>query len=513
MSSFINIENLMKNKLFFLTLFLFFLCLYALTLRGESGNPKTATQLGTQNKAAKAFESSHERANYAQLLSIVNYRRLDLTKDFADFSAPDVGYYKGKFYNYFPPGVTFLIIPFFLLGQRFNLAQLFAYATIPLLAVLTMIFIYKIARHIFKLPFWASLTASLIFAFATTSWSYAVTIYQHIPAAFFATCCFYAAWKYKQKWKYGWIYAIIVWFMYGTSFLFDYPNAILLLPIMVYFLLSSFYFDEKDSKHVVSFRLVFALTFFAFIGISALHALYNDRALGNWKQFTNTLPRYEIKNLKNIQANSEKTAAKKSQINSIFQEQNGALGFYELIVAPDKSIFLFSPILVLAILGFIRWVRKLDAEKGTVVALIGTNLFLYASFGDPWGGWAFGPRYLIPSMPFLAIMVMYWLSHAKYKIISRIVAFVLFTTSAAIALLGAITTNLVPPKVEADYFHMKYNFLLNIDYLKAGKSSSFAFNEFFSRYMNLTQYYFFILAMLLIVAAFILFILPKYERK
>jgi hypothetical protein len=115
-------------------------------------------------------------------------------------------------------------------------------------------------------------------------------------------------------------------------------------------------------------------------------------------------------------------------------------------------------------------------------------------------------------MAILAILIGFWLTHAKHKILSRLAAFILFVPSAGLALLGVLTSSAVPPKVEGVYLHMKYNFLLNSDYLMQGKSSSFAFNEFFSRYVNLAQYYLLILATLLTAAAFILFILPKYEK-
>ena len=133
--------------------------------------------------------------------------------------------------------------------------------------------------------------------------------------------------------------------------------------------------------------------------------------------------------------------------------------------------------------------RKINLEYGVLLGLIGVNLFLYSSWGDPWGGWAFGPRYLIPSMAILSLFIGIFLHEIKYKWTARIVAYIFFVYSSAVSLLGTLTTNAVPPKVEADFLHMQYNFLRNYFYFKKGESSSFVYNNFLSGSVSLSEYF------------------------
>jgi len=39
------------------------------------------------------------------------------------------------------------------------------------------------------------------------------------------------------------------------------------------------------------------------------------------------------------------------------------------------------------------------------VAIAGTNLMIYSMWGDPWGGWAFGSRYLIPAYAAISVFL------------------------------------------------------------------------------------------------------------
>lgn len=501
-----------KSKLFLLFIAAFGFIMYALTLRGNFWSYKNINSLKPLAELSEPLESSHERANFSQTISIIENKRLDFNQDLADFSTPDVGFLKGRFVSYFPPGVSFLITPLYVLGKNFNTSQLLAFATIPFLSIFSLIFLFLISKNVFKFSRWLSLFIVFIYAFSTTSWSYSITIYQHAATVFLLLSSFYFVWKYKNSTKDGLFFTALIWALYGVSVLFDYPNPILLLGVMIYFFICSVKNTRKNTGFKLSLDMNLIKGVFVFVVLIIAFALYNLKAYGNWKTLANNLPRYEIKNIEKLKVATPSEKTSQAKLARTFQEDRIVHGFYELIAAPDKGIFIFSPILLLSIFGFFDWLRKINLERAIVIVTVAVNFFLYASFSDPWGGWAFGPRYLIPSMPFLAILVGQAISGAKRRTMAKILAFILFVFSAGVALLGALTTNLVPPKVEADYFHIKYNFLLNWDYLLRGKSGSFVFNEYFSRFMSLTGYYFLLLVPLVLLASFILFILPKYEK-
>ena len=501
----------MKNKLAILFIILVSASLYAFTIRGEVGNFSDARDYQGASATGGPFESSHERAPYMQMLSIIDRQAFDLTQEQADFAAPDAGYENGKFYSLFPPGVSLSLIPLYVLGSQYDLGQVFAYATMALFTVLTMVFIFMISRQILGLSVWASIFGALIFGFASTSWGYAITIYQHVTTAFLVIFGFYATWKYKQEERFSWIWGSLVWLVYGISIFVDYPNAFLLLPIMAYFLFSSIRFDRDNAAYKLRIRTALFFTSIVFIGITALHLYHNETVFGNWKKFSNRIPRYQIVNLEELQEREKGIVNQTQSVSRVFQERYVPNGFYRLTVAPDKGIFFFSPIFLLALLGVYKLRRKINIETGILLALIGVNFLVYISFSDPWGGWAYGPRYLVPSMAVLSLFVAFWISRGE--IWKKIIAFILFAYSSAIALLGALTTNAVPPKIEADFLGLKYNFFYNLDFFMDGKSGSFLYNTYFFKTLSLQDYFLLIYIALLIVVTVVLFIVPLFETK
>ncbi|NTU46195.1 glycosyltransferase family 39 protein [Candidatus Roizmanbacteria bacterium] len=491
------------------SLFIIFLgiALYGSTIKGTFGNYKTVQQMTTLGETTKPFESSHERATFSQTISILVHKRFDLPLDFANFSAPDVGYHKGKFFSYFPPGISFLIMPLYLFGSTLNLNLLLAYATIPLISVLSLIMLYLIASQIFRFPLWVSLASVMIYAFATTSWSYAITIYQHSATTFLLLLMYYAVWKYTQAQKMRVVWALVVGFSYGVSFFFDYPNAFLLLPIMIYFLISTVRYTAFRSKITVGLSPTIILTGASVAIMMIIFGSYNYKTYGNWKTLANHLPRYEITNLEKIkQYEKQKVTAR---LGGVFLEERLPNGLYELTVAPDKGLFLFSPILLLAIIGIIMSSKKMKLDRFILLCIIFTNLLLYASFSDPWGGWAYGPRYLIPSMAILSLFVGVYLSSIRLQGIAKIATLILFIVSSSIALLGALTTNATPPQIEAAYFKIKYGILFNLDYLFMGKTGSYIYTTVFSHGITLLHYFFVIETLLLIIFSIVLFIVPR----
>lgn len=78
-------------------------------------------------------------------------------------------------------------------------------------------------------------------------------------------------------------------------------------------------------------------------------------------------------------------------------------------VSASRSIWLFSPILIWGLWGFVWYIRH--NEWRIAFAPIVAILLLSASYGVSrrliwWGGWGWGPRYLLPLMPLMTIWLL-----------------------------------------------------------------------------------------------------------
>jgi hypothetical protein len=88
-----------------------------------------------------------------------------------------------------------------------------------------------------------------------------------------------------------------------------------------------------------------------------------------------------------------------------FWSHNVLWGLWGQLLSPGKSVFLYSPALIVALFG----VRKLVARRPSValaIALtVGPIVLLYAHYQFWSGDWAWGPRYLVFALPALTIPI------------------------------------------------------------------------------------------------------------
>lgn len=503
--------------------------IHGATVRGLPGNLSNLQKLGDLSREATPFESSHERAPYAEMLAIKNNHTIELSKPLADFGSPDIGTDGKRYFSFFPSGVSASILPGYLIGSFFGNGQVGAYFTMGLFTTLTMLFVFLICRQVFGLPLWASLVAPLTYAFGTTAWSYSVTIYQHAPAACFAMVMFYCVWRYRQPARKPIVWAAAVWFIFGISLFFDYPNALLLFPLMLYFLLSSLTVSMvKRKRKVVRISLNSAIlrAMPVFIILTLYHGYHNAHFIGHWKQIGNNLPRHILKSPEQLRLEKldavKKKETEEAKEKEVKEKRSGGIAraltedkvpvnAQILLLGIDKGLFLFSPVMILGVLGIITLRKKQVMEKSILFAFVLTNILIYSSFGDPYGGWAFGPRYLIPAMAGLSVFIAIGLSQARFQILRKILFAVLYGVSSGIALAGALTTNLVPPKIEADFLKLDhYNFMYNFELLKQNISTSYVYNAYFAPKVGLMQYAEAIWLTLYIAVVFTIFILPLF---
>ena len=80
------------------------------------------------------------------------------------------------------------------------------------------------------------------------------------------------------------------------------------------------------------------------------------------------------------------------------------IGLYGNILSPGKSVFLYAPPLILGLFGSLPFIQR---HKWWALPFIGIPLlylFVHSGTGVWYGGDSWGPRFLVPAVPFLLIM-------------------------------------------------------------------------------------------------------------
>jgi hypothetical protein len=508
----------MKNFITIILIFLVSLVVSLLCLKAIPGNINSNSENFKVPfpKNSPAYELSHERSSYATLVSLDESGKFDLSPALADVAAPDAGFYRDKYYSFFPPGLAVAAWPLYLVGKHFDYSLAAAYSMVAVFAAFGLIFLFLICYEIFKFPRWLSLFIIFSTGLASTYLNFSITFYQHVPSTFFLLVGFYSAWRYSRY--HNWAWAAICWSCYGLASFFDYPNLIVFLPILGYLIMNGLYVQENIDKIKLRIRnsLIISSVFLMLLG--GAHIYYNLKNFGNWHRFSNALPKYDPRNeaISNELNTSdiEKLADDKDKISFALRETNVVNGANVLLFEIDKSLLLHMPIFLLALFGIYKMRKKFTREILTIIAIIIVNIFLYASFHDPWGGWGFGPRYLVTSMPFMNILVGFWLVDSKWWKKLLVWPFVMYSSGAA--LLGAVTKNFLVPNVEklpGQIYPSKV--WSEFQFLKVNENGTFIFNEFLSHKYSLTEYFIVLWVFVNIIFIIILFILPylKYGNK
>lgn len=78
---------------------------------------------------------------------------------------------------------------------------------------------------------------------------------------------------------------------------------------------------------------------------------------------------------------------------------NPIIGLTSLLFSPGKSVFLYSPVLILGLLGWTRFRRLHPAGAWPLLTLTLTQVIFVSSLTFFGSDWSWGPRYLLPVLP------------------------------------------------------------------------------------------------------------------
>ncbi len=478
------------------------LILYALTIRGNIGTPTPKQIEFDLSPAGKVFETSQERSRYAIILSLANFHSINID-NYASMGTPDIGRINGHYYSFFPIGASLIAYPLYQIGLLINAPQMMVFSVSTIFAFLTMLLIYEFTKRLGT--HWSiSVLSALSFGFATNAWGYSVTFYAHLISGFLILCALYlTVFPFKLSKTFS---ALLVWILYSIAVFVDFPNLFIFLPIVITMSMQAFNLEKTSQKFKLSFSLKYILTPLIFIVLMLCYAQYNKVNFGNYTTLSNAIPR--VKDLKDVNLSIPETG--KDAVGAL-NTRNMLEGFNSFLISRDRGVLFYSPVVLLSLLG-IGFLK--NAFKKAEILLVATPLMclvLYTMFGDPYGGWAFGSRYVIAVFPELVILAGLGFQRFSRNLFSKILFSVVISYSAAVSLLSPLTTNVIPPFVEARNLGLASDYSININMLMKNDLNSFIFNSYARHHLTGVYYYLSILALVLVVFITLIWI-PKKQK-
>ena len=231
------------------------------------------------------------------------------------------------------------------------------------------------------------LGVSLAYGLLTPVLAYAGAFYGHQLSAMLLFWAFYLAFTRKELTKF-----VLLWigFLLGYSIITEYPSALIAGGIVLYVL----FILVKRRRH---FDVLWLAPLGA--GVLILWMIYNNAIFGGPLHLG--------------YSNSELWTS---------QHQTGFMSLstptweaiWGITFGKIRGLFFYAPITLLFLPGFFLWWRSGKFRpEGILAVFCVLSMFLFNSASVMWwGGFAVGPRYLLPMLPFMAVSwifpVLYW---------------------------------------------------------------------------------------------------------
>jgi hypothetical protein len=294
----------------------------------------------------------------------------------------------GRRYSKYGVGLAFLFVPYAafskLLSSLINvpndLMLLFLLSFYNVIfGAGTCVVTFLIARY-FNASKIVSVSLALILAFATMCWRYSVWDFSEAAQMFFLTVTIYLVIKNTYK---------SIFFSSLAIFLSCFIKIanIVFIPVFFFYILFNNCKGNRAYLKKPALFLIFPLLFSASI-------LYL-----NFIRFGNPLETgYGLET-------------------SAFYLTGAVRHAGNLLFSMDKGIFIYNPILLLAVFGYIKFLKSYRREAILFLCIILITLAISASFYGWEGGWCWGPRFLVPTLPLWLVPLFFLFSKKKIFLI------------------------------------------------------------------------------------------------
>jgi hypothetical protein len=337
------------------------------------------------------FNSVNEGSHLALTIAIVEERSFRINKyifwtGWADYSEYPPG--SGNYYSDKAPGLSFLGIPFYLLGKfvaysifgkyefvfiRGTLASFMVLCS-SILTALSVVVIFELCK-LFEISKKTSLLTALSYAFGTIAFVYGVTFFAHGTSAFLLISAAYLTVHYFKNDRKDDTKLLLAGLALGYSVCVDYPNLLALPPILL------FYMYKRELKGMILFLI-------PYLGCLGILAWYHNTIFGS-PFATPYMYQGYFGEMQTVQTFSYPIH----------------LGLWGLLFSTYRGLFYLSPFLLFAVYGFVLFFRRYPKESIWFGLTFLSMLLLFSTFFNWPGGGGYGPRYLLSVIPFFVIPI------------------------------------------------------------------------------------------------------------
>lgn len=384
----------------------------------------------------------NENSRFFLTRTIVDDGRLEIDSFYNQTS--DRSYYNGHYYSDKEPGLSFLAVPSYAVwkfiyhsflpsqfiqqmqgsteyrtqnahGEQiviltnpgaFTLSSMIIVTifTSCLFSALTVVLIYKISKYYTKKEMHRILLV-ITYGLGSLAFHYSLIFLGYASGAFFIFLAFYLLLKSGRENLDESRYFLLAGALAGFSIVIELANILIAGLLFLYVILSK----RRMWKKSVPMFLVGG-----FIGILPF-LLYNFLVFGN----PIDLPRNHMDLViwKNLQDN----------IGIRFNPAYNLHVILRMLVFPYKGLFIYFPILVLSIPGIFFMYKKNKKEAVFILIVFLSVLFLASMWWAWWHGAVFGPRLLMPMIPFLMIPILFAFKKISLKVVLLLLIISTFT--------------------------------------------------------------------------------------
>ncbi len=305
------------------------------------------------------------------------------------YTNPGVPGLHGQFYSKYGPAQSLLAVPLYLLGRAleplvpgFYRPELpnMAASALPVLATAATTLLLVLCAVELGAAVWGALGLGLIYALTTPAPVYATQWFSEPLTALLALAVFYLLLRDRRDRRGPTVWRpLLAGVALGLAVATRVETVLFVLPFLLYALLPA----RRRAVRVAAFALPLAVTL---AGLGLYDAV----------RFGSPLDSGYV----NAGAWDQHDLHPEHSLPSLFD------GLYGLLLSPGKGLLEYAPVTLLAPVGAaLLWARR-RAETAVLLGVIGIDTVAHANVLIRWlGGWSWGPRFLIPVVPLVLLLL------------------------------------------------------------------------------------------------------------